>query len=608
MEKFSKQILKKGDIVGNGYENLIFIKKGLNAEAYRVKAKNGKIYFLKIFNYSKLHRNSFDDNNNLLESSILKNISHANIVSFVESGETIIDSNKYGYLVLEFIAGETLEEKFCREKINTIYDLKLIISGILEALKYLHNLEEPIIHNEISLQNIMIDMSGKISVPKLIDFGHARSFYQSSSTYLHKGLNPYYKAPECFNGIFSPQSDLFSVGALMYNLLCGTPPWFDNLNTSQLSNSEIEEIILESRKNKLSFFEIENTFMDYDQNLSKIINKALCYDSDFRFKSADEFLRVLSGEIEIEELDENVKQRAITNSVKKNSFITKKAGNGFDAIAGMNELKEQLTLEVVNAFKNPEEYEKYKVTIPNGMLLYGPPGCGKTFFSKCLAEEVGFNFIEIKPSSLQSKWVNATQENIANMFKEAEANAPTFIFIDEIDALVPSREKDLHEMHSNAVNEFLAQMNNLGEKSIFVIGASNRPEKIDTAILRSGRLDKKIFVPTPDYYARKALFEMFLNNRPLDFGINYDELAENTDNYVSSDIQLIVNESARTALKEKVRINMKILNEVILITKPSVPLSELKKYEAIRLKMESGLNADEIIPIKNQMGFEIPKK
>ena len=173
------------------------------------------------------------------------------------------------------------------------------------------------------------------------------------------------------------------------------------------------------------------------------------------------------------------------------------------------------------------------------------------------------------------------------MFEEAEKNAPTIIFIDEINELLPNRDSDAHEMAKSAVNEMLAQMARTGEKGIFIIGATNYPDMIDPAMLRAGRLDKKFYLPPPDFEARKAIFEMTLKNRPLDFGLDYDRLAKLTENYISADItELIVPDAARLALKTKSRISMKILEEVIKNTKPSVPLHELKKYEVIKAKMD----------------------
>ena len=258
--------------------------------------------------------------------------------------------------------------------------------------------------------------------------------------------------------------------------------------------------------------------------------------------------------------------------------------------------------EVIEPLHNPEEYHRYGVTIPNGMLLYGPPGCGKTFFAKHFAEEVGFNFMCITPATLKSRFVNATQENIAKMFKDAEENAPTVIFIDEMNELVPNRESsDVHEMSRSAVNEMLAQMDRTGEKGIFIIGATNYPNMIDPAILRAGRLDKKYYIGVPDTKARMALFKLYLEKRPYDFGLNYQQLAELTNNYVSADIQLIVNDASRTALHKHCKITMDILKNTIAKVRPSLSISELRKYERI----QAMINGDEkkIANYRPHIGF-----
>lgn len=158
-------------------------------------------------------------------------------------------------------------------------------------------------------------------------------------------------------------------------------------------------------------------------------------------------------------------------------------------------------------------------------------------------------------------------------------------------------------MHATAVNEFLAQMNDCGAKGIFIIGASNRPEKIDPAILRAGRLDKKVYLPPPDFEARKSMFEMYLKQRKevLDFGIDYDKLGQLTENYVSADIELLVNEASRKALKDKSRISMETLEYTIKNNKPTVNLSELKKYETLKAVMESG---EDVANKRNPIGFK----
>ena len=282
-----------------------------------------------------------------------------------------------------------------------------------------------------------------------------------------------------------------------------------------------------------------------------------------------------------------VQQLSSPQEVSKPKLKEIKKGKGFSAIAGMQELKDTIQLDVIDALNEKERYAEYGLTIPNGMLLYGPPGCGKTFFAERMAEEIGFNFYQLKPSDIQSKYVNESQEKIKNLFDEARENAPSIIFIDELDAVVPNRDNsNVNHMNTSAVNEFLAQMNNCGDDGIFIIGATNRPNSIDPAILRAGRLDKVIYLPPPDLEARELMFKLYLEKRPREVGLNYSELAIATANYVSSDIKFLCDEASRKALKMKSRISKEILLDTINNNKPSIKLDELQSYIAIRAKME----------------------
>jgi transitional endoplasmic reticulum ATPase len=238
--------------------------------------------------------------------------------------------------------------------------------------------------------------------------------------------------------------------------------------------------------------------------------------------------------------------------------------------------------DIISPLKDKDLHEQYRVSVPNGMLLYGPPGCGKTFISRKFAEEVEFNFIEIKPSDLSSIYVHGTQEKIGKVFDEARENAPTIIFIDELDAILPNREGNLSHSYASEVNEFLAQMTECHEDGIFIIAATNRPEKIDPAILRTGRLDKIIYLPPPDFEARLEMFKLHLQDRPLSDSINYEELSVRTENYVSSDINFLVNEAARNSLKQRVKINQDIILKAITNFPPSISINQIKKYEKFK--------------------------
>lgn len=565
-------ILTKGQTIDDKYTMQFFLKKGDYAETYRVLDADKNIRFLKLFDYNKLHRTQITENGEVLEIEILKQLSHPNVVKYRDCGTVIIENKKFAFVVLDFISGETLANKMSRENRLNSYQAKQIILGVLNGLSFLH--KKGIVHNDITNLNVMLDLSGQIEIPKIIDLGYARYFQQSINEFQNAGLNPFYTANEGFNKVFSYQSDLFSVGALYYHLLEGLPPYFVEISKYKADKIQLEEVVLEERRKPLKFSNIT------DEQTKAIISKALQPKTENRFKSAQEFIRALNGELEIElSIPEQREHKIVPKSIK--------SGQGFSAIAGMEELKETIRLDVIDALNEKERYAEYGLTIPNGMLLYGPPGCGKTFFAEKMAEEIGFNFYQIKPSDIQSKWVNASQENIKNLFDEARKNAPSIIFIDELDALVPNRDNSsVNHMNTSAVNEFLAQMNNSGDDGVFIIGATNRPNSIDPAILRAGRLDKHVYLPPPDFEARELMFKLYLEKRPTEIGLDYSELAKATENYISSDIKFLCDEASRMALRSKSRITKKNLLETIQSNKPSIPLSELNSYVEIRAKME----------------------
>ena len=572
----AKSILTKGQIINNKYLVSFFLKKGSYAETYRVQNEAKETKLLKLFDFAKLHRTQFTESGEILEIEMLKQIKHSNLIKYTDSGNILIDNQKLAYVVLDFVSGETLADKMKRENTLNLYEAKSIILSVLNGLNYLHN--KQVIHNDITNQNVMLDLSGKVTIPKIIDFGYARFLKQSNKDFLKDGLNLFYTANETFNKVFSFQSDIYSVGALYFHLLTGLPPYFIEISKYKSDKIQLEDVILDERKKPLKFSD------KIDEQTQNIIRKALQPKAENRFKSVKEFIQTLNGELEVEL---SIQEEKVTKIQPKEN----KKGKGFSAIAGMQELKNTIQLDVIDALNQKERYAEYGLTIPNGMLLYGPPGCGKTFFAEKMAEEIGFNFYQIKPSDIQSKFVNASQENIKNLFDEAKQNAPSIIFIDELDALVPNRDtSNISHMNTSAVNEFLAQMNNCGDDGIFIVGATNRPNAIDPAILRSGRLDKHIYLPPPDFEARKLMFELYLKKRPTEIGLNYDELAKATENYVSSDIKFLCDEASRRALKDNLRITKLIVLETVKNNKPSVSLQELNSYLAIKAKMEGESN------------------
>ena len=572
-------MFQKDDRIGN-YTVSFPYKQEACAETYRVKDPEGHTCFLKLIDCSKLRRDRIDNEGQVVEIEVAKLLDHHNLLKYRDSGRLTFDGRLFAYLVTDYVSSETLAQRIIRDDDISVYEIKGIAKAVLFALAYMHTRSTPIIHNGVTINNVLLDLTGSINDLKLVGLGSSQFFGTSLAKPDLKSQNLFYIAPERFSGVSSVQSDLYSVGVMIYHLLYGRLPWF--VDVSRVEKQDIVDAILAERDKELDLPKL-NKF-ELDDQLLNVIAKAVSYDAEDRFQTAEEFIRAIDGKTEIPRQSTKTKILSDAGSRKQATPKFEKAeGEGFAAIAGMEELKRQLREEVIEPLHNPEEYRRYGVTIPNGMLLYGPPGCGKTFFAKHFAEEVGFNFLCITPATLKSRYVNATQENIAQMFKEAEEKAPTVIFTDEMNELVPDRQSDVHEMSRSAVNEMLAQMDRTGEKGVFIIGATNYPDMIDPAILRAGRLDKKFYVGAPDKEARAALFRLYLSKRPYDFGLDYDKLAELTEYYVSADIQLIVNEASRNALHRHSRITMELLTEAIRNTLPSLSREMLSKYESIKL-------------------------
>lgn len=555
------------------------IKQSAYAETYRVRKASGKLCFLKLICLAKLQSFQLNAEGSVVEIELIKyQNQHPNLCKYIDDGILICKGQKYAYFVTDFVSGETIAQRITREQGFSVYETKQIALSILSVLQYLHLQTIPIIHNEITIQNVLLDLTGNLSELKLIDFGHAQRLVADKTLYSDiENLNLFYLAPERFNGLFSVQSDLYSVGVVIYYLLFGVLPYFIDL--SNLTKEEQINCIFKERKKPLKLPNIE--LFELDNHLINIIEKALDNDITKRFQSADEFRKALNEEIEIKPKKSDKNQ--ITFAEKEE--ITRK-GNGFGDVAGMSELKKLLYTNVINILRNTEKAKKYKLSIPNGMLLYGPPGCGKSFFAEKFAEETGHNYIYVKSSDLASIYVHGSQEKIGKLFDEARKKAPTILCFDEFDSLVPNRDMMNNSSQSGEVNEFLTQLNNCGMDKVFVIASTNKPDLIDPAVLRRGRIDKIIYLPVPDKEARSAMFQLHLNERPVDLGIDYEYLANLTDYYVSSDIAFIVNEAAIRAAQNDEKITQLLLEAVVSENNPSVKSGQLAYYEELRDKLE----------------------
>src|SRR5215211_3485557 len=223
-------------------------------------------------------------------------------------------------------------------------------------------------------------------------------------------------------------------------------------------------------------------------------------------------------------------------------------------IGGLNNVKEELKEAIEWPLKHADLFSKADIKPPKGMLLYGPPGTGKTLLAKAVASTSESNFISIKGPELLSKWVGESEKGIREIFRKARQAAPCVIFFDEIDAIAPRRSGtnggDSH-VTERLVSQMLTEMDGLEDlKGVVIIGATNRPDIIDEALLRPGRFDRLLEMPIPDKDARKQILQIHLKKKPLGADVNIDKLVDLTDRYTGAEIEALVNAAAIAAVRE----------------------------------------------------------
>ncbi|MBS3126566.1 CDC48 family AAA ATPase [Candidatus Woesearchaeota archaeon] len=256
-------------------------------------------------------------------------------------------------------------------------------------------------------------------------------------------------------------------------------------------------------------------------------------------------------------------------------------------IGGLENVKDNLKEAVEWPLKKPEVFKRMGIRPPRGILLYGPPGAGKTLLAKAVAKESEANFILVNGPSLLSKWVGESEKAVREIFRKARQTAPTILFFDEIDALVPRRGSgDNSHAQERVVNQMLTEMDGLESlNDVVVIGATNRPDIVDPALLRQGRFDRVIFTPIPDGEGRKRIFEIYLKKMPLASDVEIDTLTAETEGYVGADIDGVCREAAMMALREDIKskdVRMEHFVQALEIVKPSVDKEIEEAYEKLK--------------------------
>lgn len=226
-----------------------------------------------------------------------------------------------------------------------------------------------------------------------------------------------------------------------------------------------------------------------------------------------------------------------------------------DDIAGMAEVKKQLELSLLGPIRNPELMKAFKVSARGGLLLYGPPGCGKSFIAKAVSGELGANFYQVGIADVLSRWLGESEHSVRSIFDNARRNAPCVLFFDEVDALGHRRSALSGSAGlRTVVNALLEELDSATSDNdgVYVLGATNAPWDVDAALRRPGRFDRMIFVPLPDLDARAAIMKLHLQDRPVE-GINLASVAKRTDGFSGADLAHVCDTATQLAMAESLR-------------------------------------------------------
>jgi transitional endoplasmic reticulum ATPase len=279
----------------------------------------------------------------------------------------------------------------------------------------------------------------------------------------------------------------------------------------------------------------------------------------------------------------------------------------WEDVGGLDQAAGRLREGVELPLKHPEAFRRLGIRPAKGFLLYGPPGTGKTLLAKAAARESEANFIATKSSDLLSKWYGESEQQIARLFARARQVAPTIIFIDELDSLVPARGGGMGEpqVTERVVNTILAEMDGLEElQSVIVIGATNRPTLIDPALLRPGRFDELIYVGPPETAGRQRILAIHTRHMPLGDDVDLDSLAKRTERFTGADLEDLVRRAGLTALRRGLdsgKVTMADFEAALIETRASVTPQMLEEYQRI----QDNLKSDAVRPLGG-IGFVLP--
>lgn len=296
-------------------------------------------------------------------------------------------------------------------------------------------------------------------------------------------------------------------------------------------NVILEEVI-EKGTNDIGVYTLYAKGLLKEHSITKAIEaykKALAIDPQYFDEELDNQLRQ-RGSNEVAEAEEQLDNR----------FLQKPNIN-FNDVGGMEAVKKEIELKIIKPLLHPELYKAYGKKIGGGILLYGPPGCGKTFIAKATAGQVNAKFISVSLNDILDMWIGNSEKNLHEIFELSRQNTPCVLFIDEIDALGASRSDMKQSSGRHLINQFLQELDGIDStnEGVLIIGATNTPWNLDPAFRRPGRFDRIVFVPPPDVTTRESILRLKLNNKPTGT-IDLQSIAKKAENYSGADIDAII--------------------------------------------------------------------
>lgn len=284
--------------------------------------------------------------------------------------------------------------------------------------------------------------------------------------------------------------------------------------------------------------------------------KSLFQEKSFdKAREAYEYANALNSELTDTELDEAFKINSVVDEQEDQEGLQakflEKPQIDFNAVGGMDEVKKEIDLKIIKPLQNPEIYAAYGKKIGGGILMYGPPGCGKTFIAKATAGQINSKFISVSLNDILDMWIGNSEKNLHEIFELARAHQPCVLFFDEIDALGANRSDMKQSAGRNLINQFLLELDGIESSNdgVLVLGATNTPWHLDAAFRRPGRFDRILFVPPPDETSRQTIMNIKLEGKPTE-KINTKELAKKSKEFSGADIEALIDIAVEQKIEE----------------------------------------------------------